>query len=397
MLIAALYICALVFGASEATNADLIVEDTQPNCPTGWQYGSPFKSCYFMASQSLNWPDAQVACENIGGNLASISSSQEYAFLIRLAYAANPLYMTWIGLHAINNMSPFQWADGTPANYSKWLQGQPSDFGGLCVGWRTTYGDNSDGWRNIACESQQQFICKQSAEYCPNGAQSGSSGSVSSSNYPKNYENNLNCIYQIVVQAGLRVNLTFDDFDTETTYDRLYIFDGPNIQSPSLKNLTGHSPKGWNDSIQSSGNSMALFFHTDSTNTFRGWHANWAAISLNESFCPNGQQSGYTGPLTSPNYPNNYDNRLDCLYRITSTSKLARIRITFDYFYTESCCDKLTLYDGPTIHSPQIKTLSGTMPGGTNYTSTGYVMTLLFHTDYSVNYKGFSASWISVA
>ena len=51
----------------------------QGNCEMGW---IPFKeSCFFLSEAEADWYDADEACEEAGGHLASCMSSQEASFL----------------------------------------------------------------------------------------------------------------------------------------------------------------------------------------------------------------------------------------------------------------------------------------------------------------------------
>ncbi|XP_071094882.1 scavenger receptor cysteine-rich domain-containing protein DMBT1-like [Haliotis cracherodii] len=55
----------------------------------------------------------------------------------------------------------------------------------------------------------------------------GSSGSISSPNYPSNYGNNLNCVYTIDAGETL-ITLVFEDFSTEDRYDVVRVYDASN-------------------------------------------------------------------------------------------------------------------------------------------------------------------------
>ena len=99
--------------------------------------------------------------------------------------------------------------------------------------------------------------------------------------------------------------------------------------------------------------------------------------------------------ITSPNYPNNYDNRKDC--QTTIRFAVGQIvNITFEAFDVEhnSACswDYLKIYDGDTsTNSPIIgsKLCGIGTHVGTTIQSTGNAMTILFHTDSVVTKRGF--------
>lgn len=53
-----------------------------------------------------------------------------------------------------------------------------------------------------------------------------------------------------------------------------------------------------------------------------------------------GYYTDVTGTLTSPNYPSNYPDNVDCYYYITVSTGYI-IQLTVDDFCTEACCDFL--------------------------------------------------------
>ncbi|PAV66198.1 hypothetical protein WR25_11752, partial [Diploscapter pachys] len=111
--------------------------------------------------------------------------------------------------------------------------------------------------------------------------------------------------------------------------------------------------------------------------------------------CNGGNFGGSTarkGTITSPNYPNNYYNNLDCQYMITSPNG-TYITITFDPFIVENTYDYVVIFDGfENSTSKQIAKITGT-PGRKQYETTGNQLLVWFHSDYIVNKQGWSAAW----
>jgi|GEM_PF-6074791 len=68
-----------------------------------------------------------------------------------------------------------------------------------------------------------------------------------------------------------------------------------------------------------------------------------------------------------------------------------RVRIVFNSFYTEDCCDYIELHDGPSTEYSNIVTLRGELTGENIYTSTNESLTILWHRDGSVNFDGWDA------
>ncbi|MDF1673046.1 MAG: T9SS type A sorting domain-containing protein [Vicingaceae bacterium] len=74
------------------------------------------------------------------------------------------------------------------------------------------------------------------------------------------------------------------------------------------------------------------------------------------------------------------------------------IQFTFSSFNTESCCDDLSIYDGPTTGSPLIGTYAGTaLPNGGTVTSSSGCLTFEWSSDGSIINSGWDASVSCVA
>ncbi|XP_069102487.1 tumor necrosis factor-inducible gene 6 protein-like [Argopecten irradians] len=56
------------------------------------------------------------------------------------------------------------------------------------------------------------------------------------------------------------------------------------------------------------------------------------------------QMTGPSGSFHSPNYPYNYPDNIDCLWSII-VNPSEQIQLTFNDFYTESCCDHVKVFD----------------------------------------------------
>ena len=109
------------------------------------------------------------------------------------------------------------------------------------------------------------------------------------------------------------------------------------------------------------------------------------------SGCPS-SVSGPSGSIRSPNYPRNYNNYHRCSWGITVSSGY-RIKLTFQRFITEKCCDYLKIFDGPSTSSSQLVKLIGSKSTPLVYFSSGSSMWFYFYTDHSVTAKGFSATF----
>ena len=92
----------------------------------------------------------------------------------------------------------------------------------------------------------------------------------------------------------------------------------------------------------------------------------------------------------TPNYPSDYENDKACNWEVTSPIQTT-IRLTFDDFETESCCDELRIYDGPSPNGGYVEFTGTTVPAF--YRSTGNSLYLQFTPDFSNTAKGFKISY----
>ncbi|CAI4224654.1 unnamed protein product [Auanema sp. JU1783] len=113
----------------------------------------------------------------------------------------------------------------------------------------------------------------------PDIIQNGTSGNMSSPNYPKEYNNLVDQSYHMNGPSGTKIVATFNVFFTEYEYDVLYIYDGPIIDEQYLMlNISG-LPK-MPQSFESTKSSMSMVFMTDSSYTEQGWQMNWKAVQI---------------------------------------------------------------------------------------------------------------------
>ncbi|CAI5444476.1 unnamed protein product [Caenorhabditis angaria] len=102
----------------------------------------------------------------------------------------------------------------------------------------------------------------------------GTNGTLQSGNYPENYDAYAEQLYYISVQFDFQINLTITDFDTETNYDVLQVYNASYISTSTLvANLSGSSVAPWN--ILSPSNYLTLKFTSDGYLQKKGWFANW--------------------------------------------------------------------------------------------------------------------------
>uniref|UniRef100_A0A1I8AD29 CUB domain-containing protein n=1 Tax=Steinernema glaseri TaxID=37863 RepID=A0A1I8AD29_9BILA len=362
----------------------------QQSCPLGWKFRAEDSACYFFDSdRTLDWESARKFCRDTdGGDLVSIGSQAEYDFVKDQVITTRPLLLTWIGLRG--NAS--SWTNGRSVNFTKFASpseaSKDSDF---CFGWRTL--KPADGWRGVSCRYAQPFVCKQHSIGCPPTIKNGDSGTIQSSNFPLDYDNDLFCTYKIIAPQGYRILLNFTSFETQYLRDYVEVIDGLHTNSLLLGKMHGMFPEKM--FYASSDNGLTVTFTTNPTITKSGWSANWQTEKIKDPVVV----SGSAGTLESPNYPQEYPNDVDQVYRITVDDAMV-VQLNFTYFDTENEFDYLIIADGPNLSGKFITMLYGSMTGQTPFmiTTTQPGASLRFVTDESNSRpaKGWSLVWRAI-
>nr|XP_039254437.1 uncharacterized protein LOC120331426 [Styela clava] len=98
------------------------------------------------------------------------------------------------------------------------------------------------------------------------------------------YPNGKECEWKISVSEGHLISITFDDFKTETTFDRVTIYDGDNRETaPVIEVYSGElASEGLSFTVNSTTSNMILYFQADGGNNEKGFHAFWNPIFGNE-------------------------------------------------------------------------------------------------------------------
>ncbi|XP_034943059.1 tolloid-like protein 2 [Chelonus insularis] len=262
-----------------------------------------------------------------------------------------------------------------------------------------------------------------------------SNGTITSPSFPEIYPGNKNCIWEIVAPPHYRITLNFTHFDLEGNkmyhqeceYDFLEVYSklgddafkkhgvfcGSKMPSPIISEKNTMRIIFTSDqNIQKSGFAAVFFTDMDECENNNGGcqHECHNTIGSYECSCHNGfklQENGHdcreggckyeitnpTGTITSPNYPDYYPSKRDCVWHFTTTPG-HRIRLTFKVFEMEShqeCAyDFIAIYNGDSPDSHTLGKFCGTkMPHSIDATSNH--MFMVFKSDMSVQKKGFSA------
>nr|XP_060623012.1 deleted in malignant brain tumors 1 protein [Anolis sagrei ordinatus] len=231
------------------------------------------------------------------------------------------------------------------------------------------------------------------------------SGSFSSPWYPGNYPNNANCIWTIRSWSGSQIQLTFRIIQTECGYDYVEVYDG-DLYSRVLGKYCSDSYV----ILTSTSNVLTVRFHSDAIVTRPGFSAFyhsfygttawptptppwWPGPTSNSTgnYTCGGLLPYASGSFSSPWYPGNYPNNAYCIWTIRSWSG-SKIQLTFRTIQTECRYDYVEVYDGDLYSRVLGRYCSGSY---VTLISTSNILTILFQSDVSVTYPGFSAFYHS--
>ncbi|XP_014881082.1 ladderlectin-like [Poecilia latipinna] len=104
------------------------INGLRTNCPSGWTLIQG--RCFKYIPRRLTWGKAERNCISMGGNLASVHSSEEYheiqSLIMRATYA---MKVTWIGGSDATEEGTWSWSDGSLMTFTNWCPGEPNNGG----------------------------------------------------------------------------------------------------------------------------------------------------------------------------------------------------------------------------------------------------------------------------
>nr|XP_046231199.1 bone morphogenetic protein 1-like isoform X2 [Scatophagus argus] len=221
------------------------------------------------------------------------------------------------------------------------------------------------------------------------------SGTISSPNWPDRYPSKKACTWSLSTTPGHRIKLAFNEIDMEAhlecAYDHLEIYDGQDMRVPSLGRFCGTKKP---SPVISSGNKMFLRFISDNSVQKRGFEASYGAECGGSLKAEVKTKDLYSHAQFGDN---NYPSGSDCLW-VVSAEKGYGVEITFQVFEIEEEADcrydYLELYDGPDVKSPRLDRYCGSGAPEEVF-SAGDALVLKFHSDDSINKKGFHVRYTS--
>ena len=197
---------------------------------------------------------------------------------------------------------------------------------------------------------------------------SATSGTITSPNYPLNYSVDQTDYTTLQAEEGKAIELTFtsmdigecnsqwfDDYGHQSIVSGLtcgcdYVEILDSDESLLLVACGNEIPA----PIRSTGNMMLILFHSDNSVTGKGFSANYKLVEPEERIL--------TGEIKSPNYPENYPDNLNRQQYSIRVGIGKKVELTIEDLAIEYCdacdCDRLEIYDTPTVGSPTLLDVS---------------------------------------
>ncbi|XP_045432188.1 CUB and sushi domain-containing protein 1 isoform X1 [Pipistrellus kuhlii] len=294
----------------------------------------------------------------------------------------------------------------------------------------------------LAAWSDHRPLCR--ARTCGSNLR-GPSGTITSPNYPVQYEDNAHCVWVITASDPDKViQLAFEEFELERGYDTLTVGDAGKVGDTRtvLYVLTGSSVP---DLIVSLSNQMWLHLQSDDSIASPGFKAVYQEIEKGGCGDPgvpaygrraggsflhgdtltfecqaafelvgeraitcqrNNQWSGNkpscvfscffnftaaSGVILSPNYPEEYGNNMNCVWLVIAEPG-SRVHLLFHDFDVEPQFDFLAVKDDGGADVAVLGTFSGNeVPA--QLASSGHVVRLEFQSDHSNTGRGFNITY----
>ncbi|GAB6032010.1 hypothetical protein CHUAL_010385 [Chamberlinius hualienensis] len=213
---------------------------------------------------------------------------------------------------------------------------------------------------NVNTAKGFKIIVTPTANGC-GGVFHGESGQLSSVNFPNDYPNNIECDWLLEGENGFYFTFTFvDRFDIETSTncdnDFIEGFDYHNQYWITQGRRCGTVvPPSYN----SISNRFRLLFRSNNQITGDGFKINWIQSC-------GGRFEDQDGSFTSPGYPEEYKNSLNCTYLIIPPAG-HYIVVAFDNYFQledETNCnfDAVTVYAGNSTKDPVLRKTCGATP-----------------------------------
>ncbi|KAG8574151.1 hypothetical protein GDO81_009072 [Engystomops pustulosus] len=222
-----------------------------------------------------------------------------------------------------------------------------------------------------------------------------SNQNITSPNWPDTYPNKKTCTWLLTGTAGHRVKLVVKDLEMEShqecIYDHVEVYSGANAQAPVLKRFCGSKVP---DPIVAPENQMFLKFISDNSVQKRGFVAEVTTECGGTLLAEVRTKDLYSHAKFGDDV---HPPASECIWHLQSEGNYG-VELVFQSFELEEeqdCgYDYIEIYDGPNENSPRMGRYCGSGPPEEVYSS-GDSLTIRFHSDDSINKKGFHIRYTS--
>jgi len=186
--------------------------------------------------------------------------------------------------------------------------------------------------------------------------------------------------------AGTAITATFTAFDLESVWDYLTVYNGPNNTFPSLGTYTGTNIPGPFTSSDPSG-ALTFVFDSDGSGIRSGWEASLSCAPYVPPTPAGCGDTFYDSGGVGGDYTSNENQTTTFFPDVAGEA----VTVTFTLVDLESCCDTLTVYNGPDASYPVLGTVNNAPSSFTSSDSSG-ALTFVFNSDFSFQYDGWVAN-----
>ncbi|XP_047573691.1 tolloid-like protein 1 isoform X4 [Lutra lutra] len=222
------------------------------------------------------------------------------------------------------------------------------------------------------------------------------SGFITSPNWPDKYPSRKECTWEISTTPGHRIKLAFSEFEIEQhqecAYDHLEVFDGETEKSPILGRLCGNKIP---EPLVATGSNMFVRFVSDASVQRKGFQATHSTECGGRLKADPKPRDLYSHAQFGDN---NYPGQVDCEWLLVSEPGF-RLELSFQIFEVEEEADcgydYVELFDGLDSTAVGLGRFCGSGPPEEIY-SIGDAVLIHFHTDDTINKKGFHIRYKSI-
>jgi len=215
----------------------------------------------------------------------------------------------------------------------------------------------------------------------------GADGSFGCNGYTHRLEDS----WHITGNAGERLVLSFNTFDTERDYDFVKVYDGADAGAQLVGTFSGPDLP---PPVTSTGHELYVTLTSDYSLEGDGFTASWNSLVSVADPCYNNTNQVLLTPQGYLGCPYGYGNNVNSTWLISIAGDF-RVQLDFLTLNLESNADFIDVYDGPNRQASKIGTFTG-MQTPSPIRSSGNDLFVVLRTDNHGTAGGFSATYESV-